>query len=136
MYQQTVPGLETRWVSNGYPHCQSSQTCGGYNRYAIKWCAVYQSSNRLWVHALCVSYCHIMSNIQELTPLLQQLIASVSSHEQLFHTVGRNHLSINPANTDASADSDSDHVKVPANISAAQIREISNKANPSMIRKL
>ena len=47
---------------------------------------------------------------------MQQLFASVSSHEQLLHTLGRNLLSINPADTDGCVGSDSEHVDVPANI--------------------
>ena len=78
------------------------------------YCAL--TSNRLWVHALRVSYLYIASETQELTALVQHLFVSVSLHEQLLHTFGRNLLSSNPADTDACIGSDSEHVDVPANI--------------------
>ena len=58
-----------------------------------------------------------MSDIQELTALVHQLVASVSLHEHLLISLHRNQLLIDSANSDASVDSDSENIDVPANIS-------------------
>ena len=46
----------------------------------------YLTSNRFWCYALCVTNFYTMFHIQELTVLVQQLVASVSFHEQILVT--------------------------------------------------
>ena len=91
------------------------------------------AGDRLWVLSICVGYCYIMSDTQELTVLVQQLVKSHHMSSYVTHSAEISYQLIT-ADTDAVNVSDPEHVDVPVDISTAQIREVSNQVNPSIIR--